>query len=99
MTIIGIVLLAAGLVVAVTLVLADPVLLSRINGEHAEGLSGRHIQAPPVTAGVAPATAEAVPVTAGTGPVAGEEAAGGAARVAAMVPLQRRPGDHEPQAA
>ncbi|MEV4180829.1 hypothetical protein [Streptosporangium canum] len=51
MTVIGIVLLAVGLVVAVSLTLADPVLLSRINGEPAEGASGRHIQAPPVSAG------------------------------------------------
>ncbi|MBG0826257.1 hypothetical protein HS041_00455 [Planomonospora sp. ID67723] len=50
MTIIGIVLLAIGLVVVVFLTLADPVLLSRINGESAEGRSGRHIRAPRVTA-------------------------------------------------
>ncbi|GAA3094356.1 hypothetical protein [Streptosporangium carneum] len=50
MTVIGVVLLIVGLVVALSLVLADPVLLSRINGEHAEGGSGRHIQAPPVGA-------------------------------------------------
>ncbi|WP_433245558.1 hypothetical protein ACQPYK_43640 [Streptosporangium sp. CA-135522] len=51
MTIIGIVLLAVGLLVVVSLVLADPVLLSRINGEDAQGASGRHIQAPPLSAG------------------------------------------------
>ncbi|GAA2861622.1 hypothetical protein GCM10010517_20330 [Streptosporangium fragile] len=50
MTVIGIVVLALGLVVAVALTLADPVLLSRINGEHAQGGSGRHIQAPPIAA-------------------------------------------------
>ncbi|GAA3442277.1 hypothetical protein [Planomonospora venezuelensis] len=49
MTVIGIVLLAVGLVVVVSLTLADPVLLSRINGEPAEGRSGRHIHAPRVT--------------------------------------------------
>lgn len=36
MTIIGIVLLVAGLVVGAALTLADPVLLSRINRERAE---------------------------------------------------------------
>ncbi|MDP9865026.1 MULTISPECIES: hypothetical protein [Streptosporangium] len=51
MTVIGIMLLAAGLVVVVSLALADPVLLSRINGEPAEGASGRHIQVPQVAAG------------------------------------------------
>ncbi len=51
MTVIGVVLLAFGFVVALALALADPVLLSRVNGEHAEGGSGRHIQAPPVGAG------------------------------------------------
>lgn len=48
MVVIGFVLLAAGLVVGVMLALADPVLLSRINGEPAEGASGRHIHAPRV---------------------------------------------------
>ncbi|MEU7746996.1 hypothetical protein [Nonomuraea sp. NPDC049158] len=36
------------------LALADPVLLSRINGEHAEGGSGRHIQVPARDADVIP---------------------------------------------
>ncbi|TMR97613.1 hypothetical protein [Nonomuraea basaltis] len=45
MVVIGFVLLGLGLVVGVLLALADPVLLSRINGEHAEGGSGRHIDA------------------------------------------------------
>ncbi|MEV0614962.1 hypothetical protein AB0I81_16675 [Nonomuraea sp. NPDC050404] len=45
MVAIGFALLGAGLVVAVLLALADPVLLSRINGEHAEGGSGRFIKA------------------------------------------------------
>ncbi|GGS90287.1 hypothetical protein GCM10010156_55830 [Planobispora rosea] len=49
MTVIGIVLLAIGLVVVASLTLADPVLLSRINGEPAEGGSGRHIRAPRIT--------------------------------------------------
>ncbi|MEV8630021.1 hypothetical protein AB0395_00050 [Streptosporangium sp. NPDC051023] len=51
MTVIGVALLVAGFVVALALALADPVLLSRINGERAEGGSGRYIQAPPVEAG------------------------------------------------
>ncbi|MFF5206658.1 hypothetical protein [Streptosporangium sp. NPDC000396] len=50
MTVIGIVLLAVGLVVVVALALADPVLLSRINGEFAEGGSGRHVQTSPAEA-------------------------------------------------
>lgn len=45
MVAIGFALLGVGLVVAVMLALADPVLLSRINGEHAEGGSGRFINA------------------------------------------------------
>ncbi|MFI7704485.1 hypothetical protein [Nonomuraea sp. NPDC049480] len=45
MVAIGFVLLGVGLVIAVLLALADPVLLSRINGEHAEGGSGRFIDA------------------------------------------------------
>ncbi|MET8864236.1 hypothetical protein ABZW11_14935 [Nonomuraea sp. NPDC004580] len=45
MVAIGFALLGVGLVVAVMLALADPVLLSRINGEHAEGGSGRFIKA------------------------------------------------------
>ncbi|MBB3730468.1 hypothetical protein [Nonomuraea dietziae] len=45
MVVIGFVFLGIGLVVAVLLALADPVLLSRINGEPAEGASGRHINA------------------------------------------------------
>ncbi|GIH77256.1 hypothetical protein [Planobispora longispora] len=51
MTVIGIVLLGLGLVVVLSLVIADPVLLSRINGEPAEGGRGRHIKAPRVTGG------------------------------------------------
>ncbi|MEV4308496.1 hypothetical protein [Nonomuraea sp. NPDC049624] len=43
MVVIGFVLLGLGLVVTALLALADPVLLSRINGEEAEGASGRHI--------------------------------------------------------
>ncbi|WP_343954316.1 hypothetical protein [Nonomuraea longicatena] len=31
------------------LAIADPVLLSRINGEPAQGESGRFVQAPPIT--------------------------------------------------
>lgn len=46
MIVIGFVLLVAGLVVGVLLALADPVMLSRINGEPAEGASGRFINAP-----------------------------------------------------
>ncbi|MEV4888258.1 hypothetical protein ACIBHY_21195 [Nonomuraea sp. NPDC050547] len=46
MVVIGFVLLGVGLVVGVLLALADPVMLSRINGEPAEGGSGRHIHAP-----------------------------------------------------
>ncbi|GAA3674167.1 hypothetical protein GCM10022224_043120 [Nonomuraea antimicrobica] len=45
MVAIGFALLGAGLVVAALLALADPVLLSRINGERAEGGSGRFIEA------------------------------------------------------
>ncbi|MEV7007101.1 hypothetical protein [Streptosporangium sp. NPDC051022] len=51
MTVIGVALLIVGLVVAVSLTLADPVLLSRVNGEQAEGGSGRHLRVPPVEAG------------------------------------------------
>ncbi|MEU8245290.1 hypothetical protein [Nonomuraea sp. NPDC048916] len=43
MMVIGFALLGAGLVIGVLLALADPVLLSRVNGEHAEGGSGRHL--------------------------------------------------------
>ncbi|MFI6500463.1 hypothetical protein [Nonomuraea typhae] len=46
MVVIGFVLLGVGLVVGVLLALADPVMLSRINGEPAEGASGRHINVP-----------------------------------------------------
>ncbi|MFI6598981.1 hypothetical protein ACIBHX_22205 [Nonomuraea sp. NPDC050536] len=46
MIVIGFVLLGVGLVVGVLLALADPVMLSRINGEPAEGSSGRFIQVP-----------------------------------------------------
>jgi hypothetical protein len=45
MVAIGFALLGIGLVVGVLLALADPVLLSRINGEPAEGGSGRFIHA------------------------------------------------------
>ncbi|MEV4179573.1 MULTISPECIES: hypothetical protein [unclassified Nonomuraea] len=45
MVAIGFVLLGVGLVVGVLLALADPVLLSRINGERAEGGRGRFIKA------------------------------------------------------
>ncbi|MEV4106925.1 hypothetical protein [Nonomuraea sp. NPDC049695] len=45
MVVIGFVLLGVGLVVGVLLALADPVLLSRINGEAAEGGSGRYVEA------------------------------------------------------
>lgn len=43
MMVIGFALLGVGLVIGVLLALADPVLLSRINGEYAEGGSGRHL--------------------------------------------------------
>ncbi len=45
MVAIGFALLSLGLVVAVLLALADPVLLSRINGEEAQGGSGRFVKA------------------------------------------------------
>ncbi|MFC5830491.1 hypothetical protein [Nonomuraea insulae] len=45
MVAIGFALLGVGLVVAVLLALTDPVLLSRINGEQAEGGRGRFIKA------------------------------------------------------
>ncbi|GAA2868868.1 hypothetical protein [Nonomuraea rubra] len=45
MVAIGFALLGVGLVVGVLLALADPVLLSRINGEQAEGGSGRFVKA------------------------------------------------------
>ncbi|MEV0380678.1 hypothetical protein [Nonomuraea sp. NPDC050643] len=45
MVAIGFALLGVGLVVAVLLAVADPVLLSRINGEHTEGGRGRFIKA------------------------------------------------------
>ncbi|WP_162795740.1 hypothetical protein [Nonomuraea lactucae] len=50
MVVIGFTVLGVGLVVGLLLALADPVLLSRVNGEHAEGGSGRHVEVPPVTA-------------------------------------------------
>ncbi|MFC4122230.1 hypothetical protein [Nonomuraea zeae] len=43
MIVIGFALLGVGLVVGVLLALADPVLLSRINGEDVEGSSGRFV--------------------------------------------------------
>ncbi|MER6507786.1 hypothetical protein ABT158_13275 [Nonomuraea sp. NPDC001636] len=65
MVVIGFVLLGLGLVVTALLALADPVLLSRINGEEAEGASGRHIDvevvrlsAPAVTAAPAASARE-----------------------------------------
>jgi len=48
MMVIGFTLLGAGLVVAVLLAVADPILLSRINGEPAEGSKGRFVKAEPV---------------------------------------------------
>lgn len=45
MATIGFVLLGAGLLIGVLLALSDPVLLSRINGEPAQGASGRHLDA------------------------------------------------------
>ncbi|GGO67498.1 hypothetical protein GCM10012289_24070 [Nonomuraea cavernae] len=41
--VVGFALLGVGLVIGVLLALADPVLLSRVNGEYAEGGSGRHL--------------------------------------------------------
>lgn len=43
MVVIGFVLLGAGLLIGVLLALTDPVMLSRVNGEPAQGASGRHI--------------------------------------------------------
>ncbi|MEV0230037.1 hypothetical protein [Nonomuraea sp. NPDC050786] len=51
MMVIGFVLLGVGLLVGVLLALADPVLLSRINGEAAEGGSGRFVEADVVRLG------------------------------------------------
>ncbi|MFF4412535.1 hypothetical protein ACFYY8_08390 [Streptosporangium sp. NPDC001559] len=51
MTVIGVLVLIVGFVVALALALADPVVLSRINGQGGEGASGRHIEVPPVEAG------------------------------------------------
>ncbi|MEU6718561.1 hypothetical protein ABZ897_44455 [Nonomuraea sp. NPDC046802] len=42
---IGFALLSVGLIVGVLLAVADPVLLSRINGENAQGGSGRFVKA------------------------------------------------------
>lgn len=61
MMVIGFTLLGAGLVVAVLLALADPILLSRINGEPAEGAKGRFIKADSVR------EAEVVPLRARSG--------------------------------
>ena len=52
MVLIGFVLLGVGLVVGLLLAVADPVLLSRINGEDTEGSSGRHVGVPAPTADV-----------------------------------------------
>ncbi|MBB2913390.1 hypothetical protein FHS43_004694 [Streptosporangium becharense] len=104
MTVIGITVLALGLVVAVALTLADPVLLSRINGEDAEGGSGRHIQAPPLPARPG-AVSAAVPGGAPghvAGGVAGAAVGTAPSRTAggAVVPPQaRRSADRTPQAA
>ncbi|MFI7695693.1 hypothetical protein ACIBQ6_41940 [Nonomuraea sp. NPDC049655] len=57
MVVIGFVLLGLGLVVTALLALADPVLLSRINGEEAEGASGRHIDVEVVRLSAPAATA------------------------------------------
>ncbi|MEU8323215.1 hypothetical protein AB0C33_33030 [Nonomuraea sp. NPDC048881] len=57
MIVIGFVLLGLGLVVTALLALADPVLLSRINGEEAEGASGRHIDVEVVRLSAPAATA------------------------------------------
>ncbi|MFG1947900.1 hypothetical protein [Nonomuraea sp. NPDC048826] len=43
MMMIGFVMLGVGLLVGVLLALTDPVLLSRVNGEHAQGASGRYL--------------------------------------------------------
>ncbi|GII93232.1 hypothetical protein [Sinosporangium siamense] len=43
MTVIAIVALAVGTLIVTLCALADPVLLSRINGEDTKGSSGRHI--------------------------------------------------------
>ncbi|MBB4917855.1 hypothetical protein ACFY19_32750 [Streptosporangium saharense] len=51
MTVIGVLVLIVGFVVALALALADPVILSRINGQDGEGASGRHIRVPPVETG------------------------------------------------
>ncbi|MFI7444384.1 hypothetical protein [Nonomuraea indica] len=59
MVVIGFTLLGVGLVVGLLLALADPVLLSRINGEPAEGASGRRIDAPRVRAPREAAVADA----------------------------------------
>ncbi|MDF2709245.1 MAG: hypothetical protein K0R62_4897, partial [Nonomuraea muscovyensis] len=78
MVVIGFTLLGVGLVVGLLLALADPVLLSRINGEPAQGGSGRHIEAPRVrvpqeAAGQATVSAT-VSVTAPAGTPASEPA-------------------------
>ncbi|SDH21624.1 hypothetical protein SAMN05421505_112208 [Sinosporangium album] len=46
MVVVGIVALALGIVIVGLCAVADPVLLSRINGEDAEGSSGRRISVP-----------------------------------------------------
>ncbi|WP_101788169.1 hypothetical protein [Nonomuraea indica] len=75
MVVIGFTLLGVGLVVGLLLALADPVLLSRINGEPAEGASGRRIDAPRVRAPREAAVADAV---AGAGGSTARSAASGA---------------------
>ncbi|GAA4096907.1 hypothetical protein [Nonomuraea soli] len=62
MVVIGFVLLVAGLVVGVLLALADPVMLSRINGEPAEGSSGRFINAPRVDTDAGAEAAQPAPL-------------------------------------
>ncbi|MEU8102392.1 hypothetical protein AB0C18_01570 [Nonomuraea muscovyensis] len=96
MVVIGFTLLGVGLVVGLLLALADPVLLSRINGEPAQGGSGRHIEAPRVRAPQEAAGQATVSVTAPAAVPAAVPATGQATGQATVVRLADRARDDRP---